>query len=76
MQPTMNADHEVFSVFWFTAYMKYPNMIIIAFNTNIITSDQKSQTPTNVEIKTIIIELEKAYSYQRYGFIPFFKFSL
>ena len=48
----------------------------IAFNTKIITNDQRSQTPTKVEINTIIMELEKAYSYQRYGFIPFFKFSL
>ena len=76
MQPTKNADQEVFSVFWFTNSMKYPNIIIIAFSTKIITSDQRSHTPTNVAISTIIMELEKAYSYHRYGFIPFFRFSL
>jgi len=65
MQPRLKADQLVFSVFWFTSSIRYPNIIIIAFNTKIIVSDQKSRMPTNVDIKAIIMELERAYSYQR-----------
>jgi plastocyanin domain-containing protein len=49
---------------------------IEAFRTKNMTSDHRSQTKRNNPIKTIMTELENAYSYQRYGFMPLDRFSL